>query len=340
MWYLLPSARRSAFAASALALCLPSVTLTAVELPIAGETLIRELPGGGADRIELAVHVGDYVELSVDPRGTLLSVRASREVVGARSGARVYMPMRLSWIAKTGPMRIEVESQEAHAASRNYGIALVARRAMSSADEERVSACGELRAAEESMDTGSGGMPSALKHFKSALSHWEAAGDARPQAEALLEIGIASQRLGQTAEAVSSYKRSADIYRRLQDRQSLAFTLQYLGVNYEVAGDLKNADAAYDESLTACREVHDRVGEANAMLNPAVRKAQRNDYSQLEQVLAIYREQGHRRGQAITLNLFGVLYFTGGSLRRHFVSLMKPWLFIGFCAIGKGKARF
>ena len=306
------SARRSVLAASAIALCLSSVRLTAVELPITGETVIRELPGGGADHIELAAHVGDYVEISVDPRGTLLSLRADREVVGVRSGARVYMPMRSCRIVTAGPLRIQVESQEAHGTSRSYGIALVARRAMSSADEERVSACSELRAAEESMDTGSAGTPAALKHFKSELSHWEAAGDARPQAEALLEIGIASQRLGQTAEAVVSYKRSADIYRLLQDRRSLAFTLQYLGVNYEVAGDLKNADAAYDESLRASREVHDRVGEANAMLNPAVSKAQRNDSSQLDQVLAIYREQGHRRGQAITLNLFGVLSFSRG----------------------------
>jgi hypothetical protein len=37
--------------------------------------------------------------------------------------------------------------------SRKYGVVLVARRAMSSTDEERVSACSEFRAAEESMDT-------------------------------------------------------------------------------------------------------------------------------------------------------------------------------------------
>jgi CHAT domain-containing protein len=296
----------------ALALGLSSVTMTAAELPISGETAIRELPGGGADRIEFAVHVGDYVELSLDPRGTLLSVKAEREVVGARSGARVYMPMRLCWIAKTVPLRIQVESQEAHGTGRSYGIALVARRAASSADKERVSACSELRAAEQSLDTGSAGIPSALRHFRSALSHWEAAEDTRPQAEALLQIGIAAERLGQGAEAVVSYKRSADIYRRLQDRRSLAFTLQYLGVNYEVAGDLKNADAAYDESLKASREAHDRVGEANAMLNPAASKAQRNDSSQLEQVLAIYREEGHRRGEAIALNLLGVWHFGRG----------------------------
>lgn len=252
------------------------------------------------------------MEVSVDPRGTLLSVKADRELVGTRSGARVYMPMRLCWIVKTVPLRIQVESQEAHGASRSYGIALVARRAANSTDEERVSACRDLHAAEQSLDTGSAGAPTALERFESALSHWEAAGDARPQAEALLQIGLAAERLGQTAQAVASYKRSADIYRRLQDRRSLAFTLQYLGVDYEVSGDLANANAAYDESLKASREVHDRVGEANALLNPAASKAQRNDSTQLEQVLAIYREEGHRRGQAIALNLLGVLHFNRG----------------------------
>jgi CHAT domain-containing protein len=298
--------------AGALVLCLSSLSWTAVELPISGETVMRELPGGGADHIEVAARAGDYVEISVDPRGTLLSLKTDREVVGSRSGARVYMPMRSCRIVTAGPLRIQVESQEAHGANRRYGIALVARRAASSADEERVSACRELRAADQWLDSGSAGLPTALRHSRSALSHWEAAGDARPQAEALLQIGIAAEQLGQTAEAVASYKRSADIYRRLQDRPSLALTLQYLGVTYEVAGDLTNANAAYDESLKVSREVHDRVGEANAMLNPAVRKAQRNDSAQLEQVLAIYREEGHRRGQAIALNLLGVLHFTRG----------------------------
>jgi hypothetical protein len=124
---------------------------------------------------------------------------------------------------------------------------------------------------------GGGELLTALQQFRSALSHWEATGDARPQAEVLLQIGIAAERLGQTADAVASYKGSADIYRRLQDRPNLAFALQYLGGRYEVTGDLGNANAAYDESLKVSREAHDRVGEANAMLNPAFSKAQRKD---------------------------------------------------------------
>src|SRR5579864_6847485 len=91
---------RPALAAGALVLCLSSVTRTAVEAPKSGETLTRELPGGGADRVEVAAHAGDYMEIWVDPRGALLSVRADREAVGARSGKRVYMPMRLCWIVK------------------------------------------------------------------------------------------------------------------------------------------------------------------------------------------------------------------------------------------------
>ncbi len=306
------SASRPVLAAGALVLCLSSVTRTAVELPTSGETVICELAGGGLDRIDVAAHAGDYVEISLDPRGTLLSLKADREVVGSRWGARVYMPVRSCWIVKAGPLRIQVESQEARGTNRRYSIALVARRAAGSADVERVSACRDLQAAEQSLDSGSAGLSAALRHFRSALSHWEAAGDARPQAEALFQIGSAAEQLGQTSEAIASYKRSADIYRRLQDRPSLAFTLQYLGAHYEVAGDLGNANAAYDESLKVSREVHDRVGEANAMLNPASSKALRKDSAQLEQVLAIYREEGHRRGQAIALNLLGVMHFNRG----------------------------
>jgi hypothetical protein len=202
-----------ALAAGALVLCLSSASQTAV-LPISGGTVMRELPGGRADHVEVAAHAGDYVEIFVDPRGTLLSLRANREVIGVRSGARVYMPMRLCWIVKAGPLRIQVESQEAHGTNRRYGIAVVGPRTAAGTDRERVAACAELRAAEQSLDTGSAGLLTALQHFRSALSHWEATGDVRPQAEVLLQIGLAAERLGQTADAVASYKGSADIYRR------------------------------------------------------------------------------------------------------------------------------
>src|SRR5580693_7214422 len=107
------SAFRPVLAAGTLLLCLSSVTRTAVELPMSGETVVRELAGAGVDHIEVASHAGDYVEISLDPRGTLLSLKADREVLGVRWGARVYMPMRACWILKAGLLRIQVESQEA-----------------------------------------------------------------------------------------------------------------------------------------------------------------------------------------------------------------------------------
>jgi hypothetical protein len=109
------------------------------------------------------------VEIFVDPRGTLLSLKADRGVIGVRSGARVYMPMRSCWIVTAGPLRIQVESQEAHGANRRYGITVVAPRAAAGTDPERVAACAELRAAEQSLDTGSAAeLLTALQQFRSA----------------------------------------------------------------------------------------------------------------------------------------------------------------------------
>jgi CHAT domain-containing protein len=298
-------------AAGALLLCLPSVMRTAAELPKSGETVTRELAGAGVDQIEVSAHAGDYAEISVVPRGTLLSVKADRVVVGARSGARVYIPMRSCWITGAGPLRIYVESQEVRGANRRYGIAVIARPG-ASGDADRVSACRELHGGEESLVSGTAGLLAAMQHFRSSLSHWEAAGDLRPQAEILLQIGITAENLGQKDDAVAAYKRSAEIYRGLQDRPNLALALQYLGTRYEVAGDVGNANAAYEESLKLSREANDRVGEANAMLNPAFSAARKKGPAPLEQVLAIYREQGHRLGEAMTLNLLGNLHHTLG----------------------------
>ncbi|HYL75670.1 MAG TPA: CHAT domain-containing protein [Bryobacteraceae bacterium] len=303
---------RVVVAAGTLLFGLSSVTRSADELKDSGQALSRELSGGSADAVEIASQPGDYVEILIDPRGTLLSLRVDGKVAGTRSGARVYMPMRWCSIVTTAPVRIQVDSQEAPGINRRYGIALVARRSPIATDRERVAACREFHAAEQSLEAGSAGLIPALGHFRSALTHWEAAGDLRPQAEALFQIALASEKLGQAQESLVSYKRSAELYRRLGELSSLAFTLQYLGAHYEVVGDLNHANANYDEALKVSREDHDRIGEANALLNPAFRKAQAKDSAPLDQVLAIYRDEDDRLGRAIVLNLFGVLHFNWG----------------------------
>jgi hypothetical protein len=170
------------------------------------------------------------VEIFVDPRGTLLSLKADRGVIGVRSGARVYMPMRSCWIVTAGPLRIQVEPQEAHGANRRYGITVVApARGGRHRSRARCRVRGTARGRTIARYGLGGGAAYGAAAVSERVSHWEATGDVRPQAEVLLQIGIAAERLGQTADAVASYKGSADIYHRLQDRPNLAFALQYLG---------------------------------------------------------------------------------------------------------------
>jgi hypothetical protein len=81
------------------------MTGTAVELPKSGEVIRRALPGARADQIEDPAHAGDYLEISIAPGGTLLSIKSDTVVLRARIGMiheLVYSRSMLSKLAVPG----------------------------------------------------------------------------------------------------------------------------------------------------------------------------------------------------------------------------------------------
>ncbi|SPF51884.1 hypothetical protein SBA4_4750011 [Candidatus Sulfopaludibacter sp. SbA4] len=90
---------------------------------------------------------------------------------------------------------------------------------------------------------------------------------------------------------MKSLTRAADLYEKSGDQPSLAFALQFLGTRQEIMGDLERAKVAYDRSLAISRAAGDRIGEANALLSPAMSTALRGDTRQgiemLDRVLGV-----------------------------------------------------
>ena len=102
------------------------------------------------------------------------------------------------------------------------------------------------------------------------------------------------------------------------DRQSEAWMLVNLGVEYEELRQFDKAIAHYNQALAICREVGDRYGEGRALgnLSDTYRALSQFDkaIAHYNQTLAIWREVGHRHGEGWSLHDLGETYRRQGCL--------------------------
>jgi tetratricopeptide (TPR) repeat protein len=76
------------------------------------------------------------------------------------------------------------------------------------------------------------------------------------EAATLDSIGYAHYHLGHHAEAVDYFQRALALQRELGDRLGIAEVLSHVGEACRAAGQLAEARAAFEESLTVLAELH------------------------------------------------------------------------------------
>lgn len=138
----------------------------------------------------------------------------------------------------------------------------------------------------------------------------------RPKADRLLGRLLAAQggacfRLGRYEQARELIQKSLSIFRRLNERQELAFALIALGhvALYQHGRD--DAQQCYEESLAIHREIGHARGMAEALNSLGVILRERGQYAQakqaLEEALAIGRQIGNRWRISFFLNNLGII---------------------------------
>jgi predicted ATPase/serine/threonine protein kinase len=123
---------------------------------------------------------------------------------------------------------------------------------------------------------------------------------------ALFAAGVLAGGQGDYLVADMLLKESLEIGRLLEDKRSIAVSLNALAVVARDHGDLAASRALFEDSLALWRELHDALAVARALSNLANIAKLEEDYTHAralyEECLSIFREVGDRTGVAWALN--------------------------------------
>jgi CHAT domain-containing protein/tetratricopeptide (TPR) repeat protein len=170
------------------------------------------------------------------------------------------------------------------------------------------------------------------KHYKAgriaaAIRIWEQArlmykqlpqslNNRRDEAQALGNLGIAYNALGNYSKAIESHQQSGKIWLEIGDRFALGKVLLNLGNTFEVLGDYDNAINAYQQSLKITQQIGDYEGEGIAQGNLGKVYGNLGKYQEAitvhEQSLTIAQEMKNPSQQASVLINLGSTYHSLG----------------------------
>ncbi|MBD1867008.1 tetratricopeptide repeat protein [Cyanobacteria bacterium FACHB-471] len=125
-------------------------------------------------------------------------------------------------------------------------------------------------------------------------------------------LGIASDRLGNSTQAIQHHQRSLKLAREMGALGSAAKALGNLGNAYNSLGQYEQAIAHHQQDLTVTREIGDRQGEGNTLGNLGNVYYSLGQYEQAiayyQQSLVVKREIGNCAGEGNTLGNLGNAY--------------------------------
>jgi len=153
----------------------------------------------------------------------------------------------------------------------------------------------------------------ALARLEPALSIMEDLADRAGQAAVLRAIGTAWRLLDRGERAMAALDEARAICAEIGDRVMEAQVLHNIGAVHRRAGRLAAAEEAYARALAAFEELDDRFGQGFTLCSlglVAGRQPDRTGQADafLRRSMAICREFGYRRGEAIALGNLGEMY--------------------------------
>ncbi|MDQ6693046.1 MAG: tetratricopeptide repeat protein [Chloroflexota bacterium] len=135
-------------------------------------------------------------------------------------------------------------------------------------------------------------------------------------ARALMAVGTLASTQGDYVRARTALEESVEMFRKLQDKVSIAHSLRNLGNEARLRGDYDTAYSSFKEGLAIARELRDKWSIANFLSDLGIVTQTLGDDaaagSLYEESLQIKRELGDKRGIAMTLVNLGELARAAG----------------------------
>ena len=143
--------------------------------------------------------------------------------------------------------------------------------------------------------------------------------DLTGEVEVLNHLGAAYLDLGDAESALARYEQALEILRRNKDRgRWMAGTLTSIGQVYRTENRAEDSLPSFEEALAISREVGYSRGEALALHNLGMARLNLGETAQarrdLEQALPLRRQTGDRQGEASTLLALGKVHQAEGDL--------------------------
>lgn len=289
-------------------------------MPAPGETIKKEIRGGEAHSLGVALAAGEYAQFVFRWQGVDVEVavfkpdgsRMSKFVVpvGAAGAASVSVVADVA-----GNYRLEVRPREKLKINGSYEVRLEAVRVPTPADEARF-------AAENLLAEGRQQKSKAAQEEKlnQAMSLWRSAEDAAGEAATLHALADMHKLSGDLPNALKYYDAAIALRRKMGDRAGEAHTLLDEG---RACRDLSSPEEAlkYNEkALLLFREAGDRTGEAMSLHNTGLALAlmgrMREAVRFYEEALSMQRADGDRLREVSTLNALGGAYDRLGDYDR------------------------
>lgn len=291
-----------------------------------GATVERALGAGEARTFEVELSAGGAWRISAEPRGIdlvlSLSSPAGEVLIAVDSPLDRWGSEEILWRPPaSGRYRVEVRAAAPGAAAGGFRLRVERAAEKTGADRERLAALLALTRAYEAWHRESSagreeGLLPVLADLEAARGHFEAAGDAGGQAEALAALAAVSRRLGRLKEAEALWADLATRWRDLgrPDREVRAFC--DLGLTRWDLGKLQEAEAALAQGLALARSLGDRFSEADLTNDRSLVRhaggAIRDALPGYLESLAIFERLGERGNRADVLNNLGYAHFQLG----------------------------
>ena len=284
-----------------------------------GRPIARTLSGGEAHSYQLTLAASQYLHALVEQSGidaevALFAPGGERLAAGSSLfTTQATEPLVLEAVTgAAGVYRLEIRARKRDVAAGLYEAQIVALRAATPFDRERVAAQEVFAAGNRLRAQESWTWPAVLERYEAALSLFRAAGDRQGEAAALAAIGWVHLASGEDRQGLDYSHQALALFRALGDQRGEARALERVGWAQHNFGEQEQALAYLQQAALLHRAAGDRRGEATALRNISrihhrlLQSEQAFAYA--ERALALFRSLGDRRGEAHLLGVISVYH--------------------------------